>query len=157
MLGEAAGGVAPCWGVRSVGSGAGTVVTGSGCSRRVAQVRMPGSPPSWWSRASNSSGMSGRRMSSAAASWFGPGEIAQGSSGRVKLAFCGCEPVPQVGTVAVARADLLVVAAASRLWHEPARRTGRLCSETMLTWAFVVVGTGVDPVTSRFSGARSAN
>jgi hypothetical protein len=26
-----------------------------------------------------------------------------------------------------------------------------------LTWAFVVVGTGVDPVTFRFSGGRSAN
>jgi hypothetical protein len=26
-----------------------------------------------------------------------------------------------------------------------------------LNWAFVVVGTGVDPVTFRFSGGRSAN
>jgi hypothetical protein len=26
-----------------------------------------------------------------------------------------------------------------------------------LTWAFVVVGTGVDPVTFRFSGGRSSN
>jgi hypothetical protein len=26
-----------------------------------------------------------------------------------------------------------------------------------LTWGFVVVGTGVDPVTSRFSGARSTS
>jgi hypothetical protein len=29
--------------------------------------------------------------------------------------------------------------------------------EAALNWNFSVVGTGVDPVTSRFSGARSAN
>jgi hypothetical protein len=27
----------------------------------------------------------------------------------------------------------------------------------ILAWGFPVVGTGVDPVTSRFSGARSTN
>ena len=33
----------------------------------------------------------------------------------------------------------------------------RRCPGPPLTWAFLVVGTGVDPVTSRFSGARSTN
>jgi hypothetical protein len=39
----------------------------------------------------------------------------------------------------------------------PPRRQIAGSPEAALNWNFSVVGTGVDPVTSRFSGARSAN
>jgi hypothetical protein len=52
-------------------------------------------------------------------------------------------------------------AAADRaIWHEsgpPAARSADPRTRGPATSAFGVVGTGVDPVTSRFSGARSAN
>jgi hypothetical protein len=41
--------------------------------------------------------------------------------------------------------------ARSQAWKNPGLGTPRV------TWALLVVGTGVDPVTSRFSGARSTN
>ena len=48
-------------------------------------------------------------------------------------------------------------AVGARLGHENGRSCGRPAARTRLTRTFVVVGTGVDPVTSRFSGARSTN
>jgi transposase len=38
-----------------------------------------------------------------------------------------------------------------------ARKRHQVSSETGLTWLSLVVETGVDPVTYRFSGGRSAN
>jgi hypothetical protein len=45
----------------------------------------------------------------------------------------------------------------ARVWHGRPLNDEALASTRVLTRAFAVVGTGVDPVTSRFSGARSAN
>ena len=44
----------------------------------------------------------------------------------------------------------------ARIWHD-GQLDGPGDRRTLLTCSFAVVGTGVDPVTSRFSGARSAN
>jgi hypothetical protein len=42
------------------------------------------------------------------------------------------------------------------VWHDITGQD-KAPARTRLHLSFVVVGTGVDPVTSRFSGARSAN
>jgi hypothetical protein len=42
-------------------------------------------------------------------------------------------------------------------WHGALPNDEALAGAPTLTRAFEVVGTGVDPVTSRFSGARSTN
>lgn len=45
----------------------------------------------------------------------------------------------------------------ARKWHAGAIDRSAGDPAPPLTCGFVVVGTGVDPVTSRFSGARSTN
>ena len=45
----------------------------------------------------------------------------------------------------------------ARKWHAGAIAGAAANPAPPLTSTFVVVGTGVDPVTSRFSGARSTN
>ena len=56
--------------------------------------------------------------------------------------------------LARARSDRHVLA---RIWHAGLSALHLGDPAPPLTCGFVVVGTGVDPVTSRFSGARSTN